>query len=230
MRLGGATIETASILVIEKDETIAVRATTALEEAGYTVIRVVDFLDGLKQLHEVNPDLIIMNRELPTVNGEDPCLRVREACYLPIIATGAAEEAVEILELGADAFMTKPLNLRELVARVKTLLRRNSRNNPPRANSGSEITDQITKSVNSSNQLTLTEFRLASCLVFNKSRLLDYHQLINDVWGLEKVSLDTLHFHMRHLRKKLRGYSNCRIVSFRGVGYRWEERKFGNAG
>ena len=206
------------------------RAATALEEAGYNVIRVADVLDGLKKLYEAYPDLIIMTRELPMVNGEDPCLRIREACYLPIIAIGAAEEAVEILELGADAYMTKPLNLRELVARVQALLRRKLTHNPPGANPGSEIKNQLTKEGNSSNGLTRTEFRLASCLVLNKGRLLDYRQLISEVWGGKKMSLDTLHFHMRHLRQKLRDYSIGCIVSFRGVGYRWEERKFRNLG
>ena len=68
----------------------------ALEEAGYNVTRAINALDGLKRIYEAYPDLIIMARELPMINGEDPCIRVRQASYLPIIVLGGGEEASEI--------------------------------------------------------------------------------------------------------------------------------------
>ena len=96
----------------------------ALEEAGYNVVRVADALEGLKKVYEARPDLIIAGRELPMVNGEDACLRIRQASYLPILVLGNEDEAVETLELGIDAYLIKPLSLNELVARVHALLRR----------------------------------------------------------------------------------------------------------
>ena len=120
----GATIRQASILVIEKDDTIAEKASVALKEAGYIVVRVADALDGLKKVYELRPDLIIAGWELPMVNGEDACLRIRQASYLPILVLGNKDEAVETLELGIDAYLIKPLSLSELVARVHALLRR----------------------------------------------------------------------------------------------------------
>ncbi|MBI3930528.1 MAG: response regulator transcription factor [Chloroflexi bacterium] len=179
----------------------------------------------MKKLYEAYPDLIIMARELPLVNGEDPCLRIREACYLPIIAVGAAEEAVEILELGADAYVTKPVNLRELVARVQTLLRRKLRHNPPGDNSGSEIENQLNQEGNRPGGLTGTEFHLAACLLFNQGKLVDYGRLIAEVWAGKPVSRDTLHFYIRRLRRKLQAFlpDGIRILSYRGVGYRLEE-------
>ena len=174
-------------------------------------------------IYETHPDLIIMARELPLARGEDPCLRIRQACYLPIIALGTKDEAVETLELGADAYMTKPPNLRELVARVKALLRRQLKNRPPKDDSESGIGDHLPMRGTSSDGLTRTEYRLASYLLNNRGRLLGYHRLISEVWGGKVVSLDTLHFYMRRLRQKAQDYFLWRISNCRGVGYCLEE-------
>ena len=128
---GGDTIRAACVLVIEKDEALAEKATVVLEEAGYNVVKATDAIDGIRMVYEVRPDLIIAGRELPMVNGEDACLRIRQASYLPILVLGSEEEAVETLELGIDAYLTKPLSTNELVARVHALLRRKMGPPPP---------------------------------------------------------------------------------------------------
>ena len=155
------------------------------------------------------------------VNGEDPCLRIRQASYLPIIVLGSKEEAAEMLELGADAYITKPPSLAELVARVRTLLRRKQqRYGPPGGTPELETKERLSKRGDGNgNGLTPTEFRLASCLVINRGLLLDYPRLISEVWGGKPVSLDTLHFYVRRLRQKLQDYFPCHIVNFQGVGY-----------
>ena len=112
------------ILVIENDEVAAERIVSFLEEAGYDVVRAADAAVGLARLYETRPDLVVMAGSLPVINGEDPCLRVRQASYLPIIILGGIYNAVEALELGADAYMNKPPSREELVARVNALLRR----------------------------------------------------------------------------------------------------------
>jgi len=112
------------ILVIENDEVTAGRMVSFLEEAGYDVVRAADAAVGLAMLYETHPDLVVMAGSLPVINGEDPCLRIRQASYLPIIVLGGVYDAVEALELGADAYMNKPPGREELVARVKALLRR----------------------------------------------------------------------------------------------------------
>jgi len=99
------------------------------------------------------------------VNGEDPCLRIRQACYLPIIVLGNREEAAEMLEFVADAYMTKPLSLSELVARVHALLRRKPKRDSLRSNPKLEIGNRLNNGGDGSNGLTPTEFRLASCLL-----------------------------------------------------------------
>ena len=204
-------------MVIEKDEALAVEVVTALEEAGYTVVRTADALDGLKKLYEAYPDLIIMAKELPMVNREDPCLRIRQASYLPIIVLGGNDESAEMLELGADAYMTKPPSLSELVARVHALLRRKPRYDSPAGHPDFDIDSLLPpKGGKESEGLTGTEYRLASCLLLNRGRLLGYPQLISEVWGGRKVSLDTLHFYVRRLRQKLDSFN---ISGLRGVGY-----------
>ena len=139
---GGDIIKSDRILAIEKDEALAVKAATALEEAGYKVVRAADALDELKKLCEACPELIIVARELSMVNGEDPYLRIRQASYLPIIVLGSQEEAAEMLKLGADAYIARPPSLSELVARVRALLRRKPRYDPPNHNPKLEIERQ----------------------------------------------------------------------------------------
>lgn len=195
---------------------MALKIAAALEEAGYQVVKANSALDGLKKLYEAYPDVVILARELPMLHGEEPCLRIRQASYLPIIVLGSGEEAAEVLELGADVFMTKPPNLDELVARVHSLLRRKLKDNPPGGNPVTHVKNGLTNEGKGSSKLTTTEFRLASCLILNKGKLLGYRQLIAEVWGGKVVSTDTLHFFMRRLRQKL---VNTSIFMLRGVGY-----------
>jgi len=203
----------------------------ALEGAGFEVISAQDALEGLRKLYESYPDVIIMDRGLPDVFGEDACIRIRQASYLPIIVLGNYEDVAESLEIGADAFMTKPPSLRELVARVRNLLKRKPRFYDRNQGPGMSIDiDNIKNNLSSEDDnglsnLSATEFRLASCLVNNKDKLLDYPRLIGEVWGGKKVTRDTLHYYIRRLRKKLQAFfSNpINIINYRGVGYRLEE-------
>ena len=215
------------ILVIEQDEALALEVGAALEEAGYTVVKTRDAYDGLKKLYEGYPDLIILARELPMVAGEDPCLRVRQACYLPIIVLGSDDSACEMLDLGADAYMAKPPGLNELVARVNSLLRRKQKYSLLEANLRLEIGNGEEEGGDGANAMTPVELRLASCLVINKGKLLEYSQLISEVWAKKGVSVDTLHFYIRGLRKKLQSLFPNRvdIIGRRGVGYRLEVKE-----
>lgn len=121
----------ARILIIEKDEALAVELVSALEKAGYEVVRTIDIIGGIKKLYESPPDLVIVAQEANVTTNEDRCLRIRQATYVPLLILGNDEdEASEMLELGADAYMTKPPGLIELVARVRSLLRRKPRYDP----------------------------------------------------------------------------------------------------
>ncbi len=212
---GGSTIKGSCILIIESDEALALGEASVLEEAGCTVVRCTNVSDGIKKIYEVRPDLIIVSRELPMLGVEDPCLRIRQASLLPMMVIGSEDYLVETLELGADAYMVKPPAPIELVARVAALLRRKKRHDPPDDNTSLDIEGHTSRGGNGTDELTPTDFRLASCLMLNKGKLLSQQRLISDVWGGREISPDTLHFHMRRLRKKL---AIGRIISVRGLG------------
>lgn len=126
------------ILVIAKDDYLAAQVGDTLRQAGYRVWRARDGVDGLKKLQKASPDLVIMERELSLVNSEDPCSRIRQASYIPIIAVGNEQDVPEVLEFGADAYIAKPPNLRELTARVRAMLWRKNRDEPPWDNNKSQ--------------------------------------------------------------------------------------------
>ena len=136
------------------------------------------------------------------VNGEDPVLLIRQASLLPIIVLGSRQETVETLESGADAYMTKPPSLVELVARVRALLRR------PTCNLLVDDSESDTENVPQTRGLGLsnpmsTEYRLASCLVLNKGRLLDYFRHTSKASGGKSVKLGRLYFYVLKIRQKL---------------------------
>jgi len=125
------TINPKRILIIESDETLAFAEANALEDAGYQVVRETDTLEGLRKMHEVHPDLIVVIGDMPMIRREAHLLLIRQASYIPIIVLGSEENAVEALELGADAYIKRSPNFIELVARVSALLRRRQRYNLP---------------------------------------------------------------------------------------------------
>ncbi|MFC2071722.1 response regulator transcription factor [Chloroflexota bacterium] len=214
-------------MVIEKDGITGAMIAGALEVTGFNIITTTDVLDGLKKIYESYPDAIIMATKLPRVNGENAYLKIRQATYVPLVVLGSPEERVETLELGVDAFMTKPPGLNELVARVKRLLQRqtklNSRMNIPEADIENDL--PLGPGADSLSFLSTIEFRLATCLIINRGKVLDYSQLINEGWRGKEVSLDTLHFYMHRLHQKLQVFFSypIRISNVQGIGYSLEK-------
>jgi two-component system response regulator ArlR len=204
------------VLVAEKDRALVTEATRALRQAGFEVVETADTADGLKKIYEINPDVIIASTDLPPINGEDACQRIRQASYLPLIALGSQDDVAEALELGADAYIVKPTNGREVVARVHSLLRRRESDDPPGGCVRPGIERVLPGESEGRKGLSATECRLGSCLLSNEGRLLGYPQLITEVWGGKEVSVDTLHFYIRRLRRKL---SKFYIFGVRGTGY-----------
>jgi DNA-binding response OmpR family regulator len=206
----------AVVLVVEKDRSLVAEAVEALREAGYEVVEAADAADGLKKLYVTNPDVVIASTDLPPVNGEDACQRLRQASYLPLIAIGSREEVVEMLELGVDACVIKPPSGREVVARVDSLLRRRGNVDTPEGSGRSDIKDYLPGETDEPGGLSPTECHLGYCLLSNEGRLLEYPRLITEVWGHKRVSRDTLHFYIRRLRRKLADFN---IFNVRGIGY-----------
>jgi two-component system response regulator MprA len=122
------------ILVIEQDPVLTASIVSALEEAGFSVTTANDVVEGLRKVYENYADLAILANGLPLVDGEEPVLYFRQTSYLPILVLGNDDESMETLDLGADAYMPRPPSLQELVARVRSLLRRKSSRGPRSAN------------------------------------------------------------------------------------------------
>jgi DNA-binding response OmpR family regulator len=120
----GDIMKAACILVIENNEALRDEVTKHLEKEGYTVVAVDNVLDGLRHIYEAYPDLIIMGNGMPLVKGETPLSIVRRVSYLPILVIGSAEKTVEWLQVGADDYITRPASMKEMVARVHSMVRR----------------------------------------------------------------------------------------------------------
>ena len=245
-----STIKQSNILIIEKDESVAIPIAAALEGAGFQVIKTSDAFDGIRSIYQKFPDLIILDTGLSIINEENAYNHIREVSYLPIIVLGSQEEAAESLELGADVFMIKPPSLRELVARVRNLLKRKSKfdndrmTRPPGANTNNlpynffndfpkdpsiennpmQHEQDMQDSSDGLKYFTSTEFRLAKYLINNEGHFIDYSRIIRDVWDGNKVSIDTIHFYVGRLRKKLQALfpHHIDIINYRGIGYRLE--------
>jgi two-component system, OmpR family, response regulator RegX3 len=187
----------------------------------------------------VNPDLVLLDVMLPRVSGIDVCRQLRKRSQVPIImvtAKGAEIDTVVGLEVGADDYVTKPYRLRELVARMRAVLRRSPRDRQMDASGealevGDVALDPERHEVvirGSTVQLPLKEFELLELLLDNAGRVLTRETLIDRVWGSDYVGdTKTLDVHIKRLRSKVEDDPSnpSRIVTIRGLGYKFESPK-----
>src|SRR5437867_4949012 len=220
------------ILIVEDEQGVVHLLKSRLDAEGFQVIAAYNGQEGLRAVTEGRPDLVILDLTLPDLDGFEFCRRIRgqaETASLPILVlSGRAEEVdkVVMLTLGADDYVTKPFNAKELVARVKTLLRRVSAPVVPRMLRVGTLEvdlDRYTASV-AGQPITLTskEFELLKILLEAKERTLSRAFLLERVWeyGEElEIETRTVDVHIRSLRKKL-GSEGTRILTVRNVGYR----------
>ena len=224
------------ILVIDDDLILQQTIAENLRTLGYEVESASKAIDGLKKAYEIKPDLIILDVMLPGMDGWQTCQRFREMSNVPIMmltALGTEDNVVKGLELGADDYLVKPVTLKELGARVKALLRRAYSSN----RSSSEISkiiqheglvidfDKHEVMLNGKRiDLSPTEFKLLSCLVKHKGRVLPHDFLLKQVWGHEYTGeLDHLRLYISYLRKKIEvNPSKPELIQNEwGVGYRF---------
>ncbi|MCH3964066.1 MAG: response regulator transcription factor [Clostridium sp.] len=222
------------ILVVDDEEHICELIKFNLEKSGYKVITSTDGLDAIKKVRDERPKLILLDVMLPEMDGYDVCKEIRKdssISSIPIImitAKGEEFDKVLGLELGADDYITKPFSVRELVARVKALLRRtnvNDNNNyyvfgDLKINFDKHEILRSDKKV----ELTLKEFELLQILVKNKGRVVTRDCLLDRVWGYEYIGeTRTVDVHIRHLRQKIEEDDKKPrfIETIRGIGYRF---------
>jgi two-component system alkaline phosphatase synthesis response regulator PhoP len=225
------------ILMVEDEENILEAVKYSLEKDGYSVITATDGQTGLHLAKTRNPDLIILDIMLPKMDGLDVCKSIRMESNIPIIMlTAKGEEIDKIigLELGADDYITKPFSIRELIARVKALLRRASTNtNNENSDSGSQTftTGKIHIDIRSHTatidgmplDLRPKEFDLLSFFVANVGMALTRDHILEKIWGYDYIGKSrTVDVHVRWLREKIEtDPSNPKtIITLRGTGYR----------
>lgn len=226
----------ATVLVVEDEESFVEALTVGLKREGFLVKVAKDGLEALTLFDTVRPDLVLLDIMLPQLDGVDVCREIRSRSKTPIImvtAKGAEIDTVVGLEVGADDYITKPYRLRELVARMRAVLRRAPRKEEVRV-SGSTLTvgdvqlDPERHEVlvrDEQVSLPLKEFDLLELLLFNAGRVLTRETLIDRVWGPNYVGdTKTLDVHIKRLRSKVEDDPSApqRIVTIRGLGYRYE--------
>jgi DNA-binding response OmpR family regulator len=223
------------ILVVEDERDVADLIRHTLERAGDAELSIAASGDtALKAVSEWQPDLVLLDLNLPVLDGTEVCriLRAGESTrHIPIVILTARtdeDDRVRGLELGADDYITKPFSLRELTARVRAALRRRGGRNgdsAPQVYRGEHLVadfDAVAVTVDGRRvRLTRREFELLRYLVQNRNRLMSRDQLLERVWGYERIiETRSVDVHIGRLRKKLGGAGN-QIETVVGLGYRF---------
>jgi DNA-binding response OmpR family regulator len=205
--------------------------TYALRREGYTVLTAMDGQQALKRWEDDTPDVVLLDANLPKLDGYEVCRRIRHDGTTPIIMLTARDEEEDILRgfrLGADDYVNKPFSARQLAARLKAVLRR-SQADPYRqpvreVKVGDVLLDLQSYSVKAGDrqiQLTPLEFRILYLLGVNEGRVIPYSRLVEYAWGYEGGDSSLLKTHICHIRQKLSlsAGKNGGIRAVPGVGY-----------
>jgi two-component system response regulator RegX3 len=225
----------ATVLIVEDEESFIDALVVGLKREGFFVAVARDGLEALEQFDSVRPDLVLLDVMLPKLSGVDVCREIRTRSRVPIIMVTAKSSEIDTvvgLEVGADDYVTKPYRLRELVARMRAVLRRVPREPEPAAPGevlkvGDLCLDRERHEVTLRDEpvsLPLKEFELLELLLANAGRVLTRETLIDRVWGPHYVGdTKTLDVHIKRLRSKIEDdpATPDRITTIRGLGYKF---------
>jgi two-component system response regulator RegX3 len=229
------------VLVVEDEPSFVEALTIGLTREGFRVVAVTDGFEAVQRFDDVQPDLVLLDVMLPRLSGIDVCRQLRKRSHVPIImvtAKGAEIDTVVGLEVGADDYITKPYRMREVVARMRAVLRRS----PGEAVGASELSpgslavggvvldpDEHRVTIDATDvSLPLKEFELLHLLLANAGRVLPRETLIDRVWGSDYVGdTKTLDVHVKRLRAKVEPdpANPTRIITYRGLGYKFDRPK-----
>ncbi len=223
------------ILLVEDEKTLAKALKFSLEKEGFTVYVAYDGEEALEAVDRDEPHLVILDLMLPKIDGFEVCRTIRRESEVPIIMLTARDEDIDKilgLELGADDYMTKPFNTRELLSRIRAILRRTAQH----TFTGNKVVrvgdieiDLIKHRVSVKERevsLTSKEYALLSFLASNPGRVYSRDLLLEEIWGYEYCGdARTVDVHIRHLREKIEEYpaEPYFILTVWGTGYKFRE-------
>jgi DNA-binding response OmpR family regulator len=223
------------IAVVDDEPDIVDLVSINLGKSGFDVRGFADASAFFRFIERTVPSLVVLDLMLPDMDGFDVCRWLRgqpRFAPVPIImltARGSETDRVVGLEIGADDYVTKPFSVRELVARVKAVLRRRAERNPTKQiGVGADMSIDLEKFealvAGRKVELTTTEFRILALLASREGHVFSRDQILDHLWGREKAVVDrTVDVHIRNLRQKL-GRAGMYVKNVRGVGYKVDAR------
>ncbi|MCU1513146.1 MAG: response regulator transcription factor [Microbacteriaceae bacterium] len=222
------------ILIVEDEPSLSEPLAFLLGREGYETTIAADGLAGVAAFDKVAPDLVLLDLMLPGIPGTEVCRQIRTRSQVPIIMLTAKDSEVDVvvgLELGADDYVTKPYSTRELLARIRAVLRRRVETDEDdvailEAGDVSMDVERHTVTVRGAvTPMPLKEFELLELLLRNAGRVLTRGQLIDRVWGSDYFGdTKTLDVHIKRIRSKIEQAPSepTMLVTVRGLGYRFE--------
>jgi len=221
------------VLVVEDEESYSDALAYVLRKEGFEVAVAGDGRVALEEFERAGADIVLLDLMLPGVTGTEVCRRLRQTSNVPVIVVSAKDDEVDKvvgLELGADDYVTKPYSPRELVARIRAVLRRGQDVDlaPTTLESGRvrmDVDRHLVSVQGTDVRLPLKEFELLEMFLRNSGRVLTRGQLIDRVWGSDYVGdTKTLDVHVKRLRSKIEPdpASPQHLVTVRGLGYRYD--------
>jgi DNA-binding response OmpR family regulator len=219
------------VLVVDDDPAVRELAATVLQREGFTVLTARDGEEALACARAEKPGLVLLDLMLPRLDGFEVCRILRDESEIPIMmltARGDDVDKVVGLEIGADDYLTKPFNPREMVARVKAIVRRSQRKEHPPSvlKAGALVVDRARREARcDGNPLSLRakEFDLLVTFLEHPGLVLNREQILSEVWGYDVPGeTRTVDVHVNHLRRRLQG-AGVTIETLRGIGYKLVE-------
>ena len=222
------------VLVVEDEQSLREPLVYLLEKEGYEVLDAADGNTAIELFKMNNPDIVLLDLMMPGMSGNEVCRVIRQTSNVPVIMLTAKDSEIDKvvgLEIGADDYVTKPYSTRELLARMKAVLRRNSEPTPVADGllEGGPVSMDVDRHMVFVNgqkvAMPLKEFELLELLLENRNRVLTRAQIIDRVWGSNYFGdTKTLDVHVKRIRSKIEDdpARPVHLVTVRGLGYKFE--------
>ena len=221
-----------TILIVEDDANIRELLRLYLEQEGYKVETAQDGMEGMRAFKRVHPDLVLLDLMMPVMDGTQVMKQIREISKTPVImltAKGETFDKVAGLDLGADDYVTKPFETRELIARIRAVLRRYGDDEAPKKlEFDNLIIDKESYNITVKGkkmEIPPKEIELLYFLASSPNHVFTREQLLDQIWGYEYIGdTRTVDVHIKRLREKINDHEHWRIATIWGIGYKFETK------